>query len=76
MALSLLLCPLLCRLQLSNSNTNGPVSAVVVSLAVQATSNTNGPVSAVVVSLAVQATNVKHHWSPLIVQKFAMAAVI
>ena len=54
MALSLLLCPLLCRLQLSN--TNGSVS-VVVSLAVQATANTNGSVS-VVVSLAVQATAV------------------
>ena len=55
MALSLLLLsPLLCRLQLSN--TNGPVS-VVVSLAVQDTANTNDPVS-VTVSLAGQATAV------------------
>ena len=55
MTLSLLLCPLLGRLPLSN---------------------TNGPVSAAVVSLAVQATSVKHHWSPLLEQKFARAAVI
>ena len=56
MALSLLLLsPLLCRLQLSN--TNGSVSAAVVSLAVQDTANTNGSVS-VTVSLAVQATAV------------------